>query len=113
MLEELLKFYENDTEPRRKEYIEMFLFAFHACGLRMVDVMTLEWKHINFEKKELKKVLIKTMKYQKQRHTIPLTETAEKILLEQKEIFVINANIKKAYIGIMLSVNMISNKNEE
>lgn len=82
MLRELLNFYENDTEPRRKEYIEMFLFAFHAGGMRMVDIMTLEWKHINFEKKELKKVLIKTMKYQKQRHTIPLTETAEQILLQ-------------------------------
>ena len=37
----LLEFYEQDTEPRRKEYIEMFLFAFHAGGLRIVDVMTL------------------------------------------------------------------------
>lgn len=76
----LLDFYENDVEPRRKEYLEMFLFAFHAGGLRMVDVMTLEWKHINFDKKEMRKVLIKTLKYQKQRHTVPLTEPAMQIL---------------------------------
>lgn len=76
----LLEFYEQDTEPRRKEYIEMFLFAFHAGGLRIVDVMTLEWKHINFEKKEMKKVLVKTSKYQKMRHIVPLTDAALSIL---------------------------------
>lgn len=75
-LAQLVKFYENDTEPRRKEFIEMFLFAFHACGLRIVDVMTLQWEHIDFEKKELSKILIKTSK----RHKIPLTEPAIKIL---------------------------------
>lgn len=76
----LIDFYNTDTEQRRKEFIEMFLFSFHACGLRLVDVMTLQWKHIDFERKELKKVLIKTIKYQKQRNTIPLTPPAIKIL---------------------------------
>lgn len=82
----LLNFYENDTEERRKEYIEMFLFAFHAGGMRIVDVMTLEWKHINFEKMEMKKVLIKTLKYQKQRHTVPITDAALKILNKWKKM---------------------------
>ena len=72
----LVEFYNSDTEPRRKEFIEMFLFAFHACGLRIVDVMTLQWNHIDFEKRELCKVLIKTSK----RHKIPLTEPALRIL---------------------------------
>lgn len=75
-LAQLVEFYEHDTEPRRKEFIEMFLFAFHACGLRIVDIMTLQWEHIDFEKKELSKILIKTSK----RHKIPLTEPALKIL---------------------------------
>lgn len=75
-LQKLVEFYENDTEPRRKEYIEMYLFAFHACGLRIVDVMTLQWGHINFAKKELSKVLVKT----NHRHKIPLTEPAMRIL---------------------------------
>lgn len=75
-LQKLVEFYEKDTEPRRKEYIEMYLFAFHACGLRIVDVMTLQWGHINFEKKELSKVLVKT----NHRHKIPLTEPAMRIL---------------------------------
>lgn len=75
-LSQLVEFYNNDKEPRRKEFIEMYLFAFHACGLRIVDVMTLQWNHIDFEKKELSKVLIKTSK----RHKIPLTAPALRIL---------------------------------
>ncbi len=74
-LQKLVEFYQHDKEPRRKEYIEMFLFAFHACGLRIVDVMTLQWAHIDFDKKELSKVLIKTNK----RHKIPLTEPVIRI----------------------------------
>lgn len=85
-LKQLAQFYEQDTEPRRKEYIEMFLFAFHACGLRMVDVLTLEWRHIDFDRKEMKKVLIKTAKFQKQRHTVPLTDAALKILKRWKDM---------------------------
>ena len=72
----MVEFYNQDDRPRRKEYIEMFLFAYHACGLRIVDVASLQWGHIDFEKKELKKVLVKTNK----RHTIPLTEPALRIL---------------------------------
>lgn len=75
-LAKLVEYYKTDTEQRRKEFIEMYLFAFHACGLRVVDVMTLQWKHIDFEKKELSKVLIKSNK----RHKIPLTEPALRIL---------------------------------
>lgn len=75
-LDQLVEFYKNDREPRRKEFIEMYLFAFHACGLRIIDVMTLQWNHIDFEKKELSKVLIKTSK----RHKIPLTAPALSIL---------------------------------
>ena len=72
----LLEYYHTCTEPRRKEFLEMFFFAFHACGLRVVDVMTLQWGHVNFEKKELRKIMIKTNK----RHVIPLTEPALNIL---------------------------------
>ena len=77
----LLEFYKKDTEPRRKEFIEMFLFAFHACGLRVVDVMTLQWGHLDFEKKELRKVMVKTNK----RHVIPLSDSAIEILRKWKE----------------------------
>ena len=80
-MDALLDYYKNCKEPRRKEFMEMFFFAFHACGLRIVDVMTLQWGHINFEKKELRKIMIKTSK----RHVIPLTEPALKILRKWQE----------------------------
>ena len=38
----------------------MWFFAYYACGLRLSDVMTLEWKHIDWEAKVLKKVQFKT-----------------------------------------------------
>lgn len=79
-LRQLLSEYENTKEVSRREYIELFLFAFHACGLRVVDVMTLQWGHINFEKREIKKILVKTNK----RHIIPLTDPAIEILKKWK-----------------------------
>jgi len=75
-LEMLVKKYDTITQPRRKEFLEMFLFSFHACGLRLVDVMTLMWKDIDFKKKEIKKVQIKTLN----RNTIPLSEPVIRIL---------------------------------
>lgn len=92
-IEKLVVFYENDCEQRRKEYVEMFLFAFHAAGFRIIDIMTLQWKHVNFEKKEIRKIQIKTIRNQKPRHTVPLTDTALKILerwqkMKRRERFV-------------------------
>ncbi len=54
----------------------MFLFAFYACGMRVVDVMTLQWTHVNLEKRELSKIMVKTNK----RHIIPLNDAAINIL---------------------------------
>lgn len=79
-LHKLISYYQDCREPRRREFIEMFLFAFHACGLRIVDLMTLQWNHIDFKKKELRKIMIKTNK----RHVIPLSEPAINILKEWK-----------------------------
>ncbi len=31
-----------------RNFHDRFLFAFHACGLRVVDVMTLQWSNIDF-----------------------------------------------------------------
>ncbi len=80
-LKKLIDYYNDCLEPRRKEYIEMFLFAFHACGLRVVDVMTLQWNHVDLEKKELRKIMIKTGK----RHIIPLSDVAVSILKAWKK----------------------------
>ena len=85
-LQKIVDFYNNDNEPRRKDYIEMFLFAFHAGGLRPVDVMTLTWNNVHLEKREIRKVLIKTAKGRKPRHTIPLNDAAIAILKKWKEM---------------------------
>ena len=77
----LTTYYHSCTEQRRKEFLEMFFFAFHACGLRVVDVMTLQWGHINFDKKELRKIMVKTNK----RHVIPLSEPALQILRQWQD----------------------------
>lgn len=84
-LQQLVNFYNQDTEIRRKEYIEMYLFAFHTGGLRMVDIMTLMWSHINIDKKELRKIQVKTASGKLSRHTIPLTDAAIDILYKWKE----------------------------
>ena len=36
----LQEYYKPRTEPRWKEFLEMFFFSFYACELRIVEVMT-------------------------------------------------------------------------
>lgn len=85
-LQKIIEFYNTDTEPRRKDYIEMFLFAFHAGGMRPIDVITLTWNNVNFEKKEVRKILIKTAKGRNPRHTIPLNDASLSILKKWKSM---------------------------
>lgn len=84
-LKKLVEYAKTEKEPRRKEYLDMFMFAFHSCGLRVVDIMTLQWKHIDFGKKQLRKILVKTAKYRTSSHTVPLTEEAIEILKRWKQ----------------------------
>lgn len=62
--------------PRTRDYIDLFLFSFYACGLRISDLITLEWKSVNFEKREIRKVIYKSDRI----HTIPLNDGAMDIL---------------------------------
>lgn len=77
--EQLGKFialYDKVKYPRTRDYMDMFLFSFYACGLRISDLLTLEWKSVNFEKREIRKVMFKSDKI----HTIPLNDGAISIL---------------------------------
>lgn len=67
---------------RTREIMDMYMFAFYACGLRISDVITLEWKHINFDKKTISKNCFKTKTYS---IDIPLTDAAIEILNRWKE----------------------------
>ncbi len=66
---------------RTREILDIFLFAFHACGMRVSDIITLEWSHIDWEKKEIVKNYFKT----KTAGNIPLTDPAIEILLRWKK----------------------------
>lgn len=72
----LIEFYHSDTEARRREYVEMFLFALYACGLRIVDIFTLQWGDIDLEHRTLNKIQVKT----RNRNVVPLTDQALEIL---------------------------------
>ncbi len=77
--EQLRKFallYNEVKYPRTRDYIDLFLFSFYACGLRVSDIITLEWKSVNLEKREIRKILYKGDKF----HVIPLNDGAIAIL---------------------------------
>ena len=78
---------------RTREIMDMFLFAFHACGLRVSDIVTLEWTHIDWERCELSKNLVKG----KVPHTIPLTDAALNILKRWQD-----KNLNKRFVFNLL-----------
>lgn len=80
-LQEFVNLYHTVKYDRTREIMDMFLFAFHACGLRVSDIITLEWSHIDWENKEISKNLFKGSKP----HTVPLTDSALEILERWKE----------------------------
>lgn len=59
-LDQLKAYYENCKNPRSKEILEMWFFSYYACGMRLSDIMTLEWQHIDWDTKVIKKVQFKT-----------------------------------------------------
>ncbi|MDR2206125.1 MAG: site-specific integrase [Flavobacteriaceae bacterium] len=52
-----LKIPENTMKSKVRD---MFLFSIYAGGLRLADVISLQWKHINFEESRLAKIIRKT-----------------------------------------------------
>ena len=57
-LNEFVNIYHNMKRQRTYEIMQMFLFSVNT-GLRVSDVVTLEWSHIDFAKKILKKNMVK------------------------------------------------------
>ena len=82
-LEEMSRFVNIDRNVKSDKEIEdldMFKFSFLSCGLRISDIITLRWCDIDFEKKELRKIQVKT----RGRNIIPLSDEALKILKKWK-----------------------------
>ena len=80
-LAEFIRLYPTVKYNRTRDYMDMFLFSFYACGLRISDIVTLEWGQIDFERQELTKMMYKT----KAPITIPLTDSALEILERWKK----------------------------
>lgn len=80
-MQQFVDLYSKVKFNRTREIMDMFLFAFHACGMRVSDIATLEWSHIDWERQELSKNLVKG----KVPHTIPLTAAAMDILKRWQE----------------------------
>ena len=80
-MQQFVDLYSKVKFNRTREIMDMFLFSFHACGLRVSDIVTLEWSHIDWERRELSKNLVKG----KVPHTIPLTDAAMEILKRWQE----------------------------
>lgn len=80
-MQQFVDLYSKVKFSRTREIMDMFLFSFHACGLRVSDIVTLEWSHIDWERQELSKNLVKG----KVPHTIPLTDAALEILKQWQE----------------------------
>jgi integrase len=58
-LNDFLEVYKTTKREITREYMEMFLFSVNT-GLRVSDLLTLEWKHIDFKNQTLKKKMVKT-----------------------------------------------------
>lgn len=79
--EQIKSFYEycKGVKSRNARIVlDMFFFSYFACGMRLSDVITLEWRNIDFENRTIEKVQVKTKK--KAEVQIPINRNAMEIL---------------------------------
>lgn len=50
----------SNSKERTKELLDIFFFSYFSCGLRVSDVITLEWSQVDWAKKRIDKVQVKT-----------------------------------------------------
>lgn len=58
-LQQFVELYNKVLFKRTRDYMDMYLFSFYACGLRFSDILTLRWINIDMETWTLKKVMYK------------------------------------------------------
>lgn len=80
-MKKLLEIYDKVKYPRTRDFIDMFMLSFNTWGLRVSDLITLEWRNVDFEKKKINKLIIKS----RRPHSIDLNDDALKILYRWKE----------------------------
>lgn len=113
-IRELLKLYPELKYDRTREIIDLFLFSLHT-GLRISDIITLKWSHVDLEKREINnRALVKS-----RRRIVPIPLVQPAIILLEK--WKVNFNNKVFVFGIIpddfdlndakLLRNTISSKN--
>jgi len=66
-----------------RDALDLFFFSFHCCGLRVSDIVTLEWSQIDLKRTQLSKVMVKS----KKQLSIPLSPSALQILTRWRQRF--------------------------
>lgn len=73
--EQLKAFIDYKPKSNRKQATydikDIFLFSLYACGLRISDIVTLEWSNIDFEEKKIDKIQVKTKQKSKVSPRLP------------------------------------------
>ena len=111
---EQLKNAELEEGSLMAKFRDMFVFCIYAVGLRMGDVISLQWKHINFEDSKLSKVIRKTGNL----HSFKLVQPALEVLKKYKnenssdESFVFSL-VKNEYYAISEIQRISQNINNE
>lgn len=54
-----LDLYDKVKYDATRKIMDIFLFSLYTCGLRFSDLLTLEWRHIDFERKTIRKNIFK------------------------------------------------------
>lgn len=80
-LKEFYNLYNRVKHNRTREFMDIFMFSFYSCGLRFSDLLTLEWKHINWINKEIRKNHYKG----KTPSTTAVTDAGMEILVNWRE----------------------------
>lgn len=75
-IKQFIALYDKVKYPRTRDIMDMFLFAFNACGLRVSDVITLKWNEVDIAERTINKVLVKG----KKPHELYLNDNAVEIL---------------------------------
>lgn len=103
---DLLDVYDRTRNEATRKIMDMFLFSYYVCGLRYSDLLTLEWRHIDFESKTLTKNVYKT----KRSISLPLVDKAVEILRRWQDIghnrrFVFNLLDEKFNLSDTIKLN--------
>ena len=61
-MSKLAEFWREQKKGALRDALDMYFFSYYSCGLRISDLVTLEWKHIDLHEKQIRKVQVKTKK---------------------------------------------------